>query len=430
MSDRERLTRRDILKKAGQAAAGAGVVAGFPTIIPGRAWGADGTPPSEQIRVGFIGVKNRGMQNLAPLMKHAVAVCDVDKNVLASAKAAVEKANGGTCAAYSDYRKLLDAKDIDAVVVSTPDHWHALITTDACAAGKDVYCEKPLTLVVSEGQAMIKAARQYKRIVQTGSQQRSDDKFRLACELVRSGKLGKIHTVRVGIPGVNYSEPNRPDSDPPAELDYQTWLGPAPYRPYNVNHVHYNFRWFWDYSGGQMTNFGAHHLDIAQWGLGMDESGPISAEGKARFDEMKRYEVAQWSEVTYKYANGVTVICGMAEKGGVTFQGEKGSIWVTRGKIESTPPELLMETLTDSDVHLYASKDHYRNWLECIKSRKLPICDVAIGHRSATVCHLGNISIRTGRKVTWDPKAEKVIGDAEQQKMLGYDYRSPWRLPG
>jgi len=427
MEDPKLVSRRELLRRAGGAAAGAGI-AGFATIIPGRALGADGVPaPSERIRLGFIGVKNRGMQNMAPLMKNAVAVCDVDKTVLASAKAAVEKANG-TCAEYTDYRKLLEAKDIDAVVISTPDHWHAIQTIDACAAGKDVYCEKPLTLTIHEGKAMIKAAREHNRIVQTGSQQRSDDKFRLACELVRSGRLGKITMVRVGIPKVNFSEPLKPDSDPPAELDYNFWLGPAPMRPYNVNHVHYNFRFFWDYSGGQQTNFGAHHLDIAQWGLGMDESGPISAEGTAEFDPQKRFEVPSMYEVTYTYANGVKLLCGMAQRGGVTFEGEKGTIYVTRGKIESTPPEIIMEPLMDSDVHLYASKDHYKNWLECIKSRKLPICDVAIGHRSATVCHLGNIAIRTGRKVQWDPKAEKVVGDEEQARMTRYKYRSPWKL--
>jgi predicted dehydrogenase len=428
MAEKRQVSRRELLKRAGGAAAGAGIAVGVPAIIPARVLGADGIPaPSERIRLGFIGVKNRGMQNLAPLMKYAVAVCDVDKNVLAAAKAAVEKANG-QCAAYTDYRKLLEAKDIDAVVISTPDHWHALQTIDACAAGKDVFCEKPLTLTIHEGQAMIKAARKYKRIVQTGSQQRSDDKFRLACELVRSGRLGKIHLVRVGIPRVNFKEPPRPNTEPPAELDYDMWLGPAPYRPYNQNHVHYNFRFFWDFSGGQQTNFGAHHLDIAQWGLGMDESGPVSAQGTAEYDPEKRFEVPSMYEVEYTYANGVKLLCGMAQRGGVTFEGEKGTIFVTRGKIESTPPEILMEPLLDSDVHLYASKNHYQNWLDCIKSRKLPICDVAIGHRSATVCHLGNIAIRSGRKVQWDPKAEKVIGDKEQAKMTRYEYRSPWKL--
>ncbi len=427
MSDEKRISRRDILRAAG-ATAGA---AAFPAIITGPALGAPGVEPaSERLRIGFIGVLNRGMQNMRPLMKHAVAVCDVDRNVLAAAKAAVDKANGGDCQAYTDYRKLLENKEIDAVVISTPDHWHALQTIHACQAGKDVYCEKPLSLTIREGREMVKAARRHQRIVQTGSQQRSDAKFRRACELVRSGKIGKVHTVRVGIPGVNFKEPARPDSEPPSELDYNFWLGPAPLRPYNKNRVHYNFRFFWDYSGGQMTNWGAHHLDIAQWGLGMDDSGPISAEGTGVFHPQMAYEVPERFQVTYKYANGVTLICGSGPefRAGTTFEGDRGTIFVTRGKLEATPAELLAEQLGENDVHLYESGDHYRNWLDCIKSRKLPICDVEIGHRSATVCHLGTMAIRTGRKIDWDPKAEKIQGDAVLARRVHYDYRGPWKL--
>lgn len=318
---------------------------------------------------------------------------------------------------------------MDAVVVTTPDHWHALITIDACAAGKDVYCEKPLTLTIAEGRAMTNAARKYKRIVQTGSQQRSDDRFRLACELVRSGRIGKVKTVRVGISNVNFKGPSVPDSAPPPELDYQFWLGPAPERPYNTLRVHYNFRFFWDYSGGQMTNWGAHHLDITQWGLGMDDSGPISVEGKARYHKDHWYEVPEWCEATYQYANGVTVICGQGIKGGTTFEGEKGSIFVNRGVLTSNPPEIIKQELKDSDVHLYVSKNHHANWLECIKTRKLPICDVEIGHRSATVCHLGNIAIRAGRKITWDPQKEVIVGDSEAAAFVNRPYRAPWKLP-
>jgi len=416
------MTRRDFLKRTG-AVAGAGLA--FPTIITGPALGAADVPAaSERVRLGFIGVKNRGMQNLRPLMKHAVAVCDVDKVVLAAAKEAVEKANG-SCAAYTDYRKLLESKDIDAVVISTPDHWHALQTIHACQAGKDVFCEKPLSLTIHEGQAMVKAARRYNRIVQTGSQQRSGSEFILGRELIRSGRIGKVHTVRVGIPGVNFKGPAVPNSAPPPELDFDFWLGPAPERPYNEKQVHYNFRFFWDYSGGQMTNWGAHHLDITQWYLGMDESGPVSAVGTAVYNTERLYEVPESFEVTYKYPNGVTLICGRNEKGGATFEGDKGTLFVNRGKLELTPGELLTEAVPKNN----AEGAHYANWLDCIKSRKLPTTDVAIGHRSATVCHLGNLAIRTGRPVTWDPAKEQIIGDTEQAKRLHYAYRSPWKLP-
>jgi predicted dehydrogenase len=430
-----RENRREFLRKSALVATGA-VSSALPTIISPRAFASKASvAPSDRIRLGFIGVGNRGGQNLGTFLGKLdrvdiVALCDVDSNYLNAARQKVDPKTNGKCTAYGDYRKLLERKDIDGVVISTPDHWHALTTIDACRAGKDVYCEKPLTLTIAEGQAMTAAARDHKRVVQTGSQQRSDDRFRLACELVRSGRIGKVHTVRVGIAGVNFGKkkPLEDRSEPPPELDYDFWLGPAPYRPYNPKHVHYNFRFFWDYSGGQMTNWGAHHLDIAQWGLGMDESGPVSVVGTAKYDAQKRFEVPEWCEVTYEYANGTKLICGQSQRGGTTFEGKDGTIFVTRDALEAKPGELATEPLTDSDVHLYESKDHHSNWLDCIRSRKLPICDVAIGHRSATVCHLGNIAIRSQKTVHWDPAKEQMVGDAELQKMTSRSYRAPWSL--
>lgn len=412
------VSRRSFLKTG--AAVGVAAFA-VPCLVPERAFGAN-----EKIITGHIGVANRGMQNLHPLMAHAAAVCDVDRKHAAAAQKAVEKKNG-KCQVFSDFRKLLDQKDIDAVVISTPDHWHALMVMMACQAGKDVYCEKPLTLFITEGRAMVRAARKYKRIVQTGSQQRSDDKFRTACEMVRSGRIGKLTEVKVGIPGCNHPGDPGPDGDPPEWLDYDMWLGPAPYRPYNAKRVHYNFRFWWDYSGGQMTNFGAHHLDIAQWGMGTDNSGPVEIEGKARYHEKKWFEVFAWCDITYKYASGVVVHCGQDYPGGTTFIGTEGQIFVTRGKLndKATGPEPSPE----KQVKLYRSKDHYANWLECIKTRKLPVADVEIGHRSATVCHLGNIAGRLGRNIRWDPAKEQIVGDAEAAKMITRPYRKPWKLP-
>lgn len=384
--------------------------------------------PNDKIRIGMIGVGGQGNGNLRGFLGSVVAVCDVDSVRLGKAKETVEKANG-KCAAYADYRKMLESKDIDAVVISTPDHWHALPSIDACLAGKDVYCEKPLTLTIAEGQAMVKAARKGNRIVQCGSQQRSDDKFRRGCELIRNGALGKIKGVKVGIAGVNFKGPAVADSEAPPELDYEFWLGPAPKKPYNKLHVHYNFRFYWDYSGGQLTNWGAHHLDITQWGLGMDESGPVSISGTAEYHKDKWYEVPQKCEIIYTYSNGVVVTCGQAQKMGATFEGEKGWIHVNRGKLEASDPEILKTVLGDDATKLYVSKSHHGNWLECIRSRKLPICDVAIGHRSATVCHLGNIAIRSGKKVTWDPANETVVGDGETAAMASRPYRAPWKLP-
>ena len=412
----ERSTRRHFFFQAG--AAGVGLMAASAS---GRA------APSERVRIGMIGVGGQGTANLKVFLKDVVAVADVDSSRVAKAKEAVEKANNKPCGAFGDFRRLLDRKDIDAVVVTTPDHWHALPTILACQAGKDVYCEKPLSLTVAEGQAMVAAARKNNRVVQTGSQQRSDDKFRLACELVRSGALGKLKEVKVGLPGVNFKGPAVADTAPPPELDYDFWLGPAPKKPYNPLHVHYNFRFFWDYSGGQMTNWGAHHLDIVQWALGKDDSGPVAVEGTGKYQAEHWYEVPETFDLVYTYADGLPVRCGQKHKGGVTFEGETGSIWVNRGKLESTPGAILKAPKVSE--HLYVSKNHAANWLDCIKTRKAPICDVAIGHHSAIVCHLGNIAVRTGRKISWDPAKEQIVGDSEAAGMLARPYRAPWALP-
>ena len=422
------LTRRDFLRRSTLATTGLVAAVGFPNLLPRPAFGAAGTAG---IRVGIIGTGGQGKSNLNAIVANVTAVCDVDKTHLASAQKLVQDKNKRPVAAYSDFRKMLESNEIDAVLIATPDHWHTLPAIQACQAGKDVYCEKPLTLTVHEGQALLKAARRYNRIVQTGSQQRSwgDSKFRRACEYVRSGRIGDVQTIRVGLPGVNWTkDPLVPDSEPPAELDYDFWLGPAPQRPYNKNRVHYYFRFFWDYSGGQMTNWGAHHLDIAQWGLGMDESGPVQISARTEFDLQKRFEVPAWSEITYTYANGVKVICGQSHRVGTTFEGQDGLIYCDRGKLESTVKGAIEEPLGQGDVHLSESKNHHQNWFDCIQSRKPPICDVAIGHRSATVCHLGNIAVRTGRTLKWDPAKEQILGDSEAAKLLRYDYRAPWQL--
>lgn len=415
------ISRRDLLAGAGAAAVGIGV-SGFPAIVRAESLRAD------RVRIGMIGVGGRGNDNMRAHMKNIVAICDVDATHLAKAKATVEKANPGvTVATYADYRKLLEDKNVDAVLISTPDHWHALTTIDSCMAGKDVYCEKPMTLTIAEGRAMVDAGRRFNRVIQVGSQQRSDPRFKMVCDIVRSGRLGKINTVKVGIPGVNMKGPAVPDSAPPPELDYDMWLGPAPKRPYNVNHVHYNFRFFWDYSGGQMTNWGAHHIDIAQWGLGMDDSGPISAEGTATYTDDKLYEVPKTFEAIYTYANGTKLIVGSAYPSGTTFEGEKGTIFVTRGRATASDPSLLVPVEGPTGpANGDGSRSHAENWLDCIASRKRPVADVEIGHRSVSICHLGNIAIRTQKKLVWDPKAEKITNDKEAAKMVSRPYRSPW----
>ncbi|GAC1468587.1 MAG: Gfo/Idh/MocA family oxidoreductase [Isosphaeraceae bacterium] len=419
MMGNARSSRRNFLS-------GAAATLAIPTILPRSVLGAN-----ERVVTGHIGVGSQGKVNLAAFRKNAVAVCDVDSKRYAGAFRLLQVAGVSNPGAYRDYRSLLDRKDIDAVVVTTPDHWHALPTIHACQAGKDVYCEKPLSLTIAEGRAMVEAARTHGRVAQTGSQQRSEERFRRACELVRSGRLGKVETVLVGIPDVNFVGPSVADSDPPAELDYDFWLGPAPKRAYNAKRVHYNFRFFWDYSGGQMTNFGAHHLDIVHWALDLDHSGPVSSEGTATFHPEKWYEVPQSCRVTHRYARGVRVVIGQGEKSiplGITFVGTSGTLFVDRGTLSSKPEGIVGEPLSGSEVHLPESTNHHQNFLDCVKSRERPIADVEIGHRSATVCHLGNIAIRLGRKIAWDPIAERIEGDEEAAAMLSRPYRAPGSL--
>ena len=337
---------------------------------------------------------------------------------------------------YGDFRELCDRKDVDVVFCVTPDHWHSKIAIDAMRAGKDVYCEKPLTLVIGEGKPMIDAARQHKRVVQTGTMQRSGAEFQLAVDLVRKGIVGKISAVNVTLPSPNWiarAGKPVPNSAPPEGFDYDRWLGPAPLRPYNKNHVHYLFRFFWDYSGGQQTNFGAHHLDIAQWGLGMDESGPVAVEGSAKFNADGWYETPDTTEIRYTYANGVVMTCRQKlntknPDQGTEFIGEKGSLFVYRGGIVTTPKELLKGIEMPKITSSQANFAHVNNFYDCIRSRKSPNADVSIGHRSATVCHLGNIAVRTGRKIQWDPATETIVGDADATKWVMKEYRKPYKL--
>jgi predicted dehydrogenase len=395
-------------------------------------------PPSERVRVGMIGVGNQGgpRNNMKYFLNNIVALCDLDRNYLAEAADFLQKQANQSALMTDDYRRLLDAKDIDAVVVTVPDQWHATMTIEACRAGKDVYCEKPLTLVIGEGRPMIDAARKERRVVQTGTMQRSGAEFKLAVELLQKGIVGKVREVNVTLPGPNWiarAGKPVPDSAPPEGFDYNRWLGPAPFRPYNKNHVHYLFRFYWDYSGGQQTNFGAHHLDIAQWGLGMDDSGPVSAEGSAVFNPDGWYETPDTTDIRYTYANGVVMTCRQklntkSSDQGAEFVGENGSLFVYRGGIVANPPELLKGVELPKIVNSQANISHVTNFLDCVKSRQTPAADISIGHRSATVCHLGNIAVRTKKRIVWDPKTETIVGDKEASKWLMKEYRSPWRL--
>lgn len=398
--------RRSFLQTS---AAVAGALA-VPYFVPKRAFGAN-----DRITTGHIGLGGQGRGNLGNYYSNVVALCDVEQKHLDQAAKACDS-KGAKVDLYGDFRELLDRKDIDAVVISTPDHWHVPIAIAACQAGKDVYCEKPLTLTIAEGRDLVNAVRENDRILQTGSQQRSASNFRRACELVRNGYIGKVHTVLVGINGANDPGKLPEDSEAPSSLNYNLWQGPAPLRPYNAKRVHYNFRFWRDYAGGQQTNWGAHHLDIAHWGLGMDDSGPLSVVCKS-FEMSPYHQVTEKCRVEFEYPGGVKLIVGQGEKdvpGGTTFIGEKGTIFVNRGKLTADPAEILKTELKSDDVRLYDSGHHHRNFLECVKTRELPICDVEIGHRSATACHLTNLACDAGVgvKLEWNSKTEKFADEA------------------
>ena len=354
-----------------------------------------------------------------------IAVCDVDAQHRDEAAARF----GPDTKKYSDFRELLRNKEIDAVVIGTPDHWHAVIASAAMRAGKDVYCEKPLTLTIDQGKRLVKVWKDTKRIFQTGSQQRSDVRFRLACELVRNGRLGKIKHVITHLPTAPSGGPFEP-RPVPAGFDWDMWLGPAPFNEYMPERTHGVFRWWLDYSGGMMTDWGAHHNDIMQWGLGMDRSGPIGVEA---IGERKAghncYDIFQQFDVTYYYPDGITALCTNKGENGVEFHGEDGWIFVSRSTIRTSDPKLLEDPLPDNATRLYKSDDHHLNFVECVRDgTKQPICDAEIGHRSVSVCHMGNICLRLeGRKLEWDPVKEQ-FKDYLANDYLARPMRNGWKV--
>jgi predicted dehydrogenase len=384
--------------------------------------------------VGCGGMGRGDLKN-ASRFGRVVALCDVDeKQLLAAAKDHPEAAT------LKDFRKVMERKDVDVVICATVDHWHALVSMAAMRAGKDVYCEKPLTLTVDEGKRLLAVQQKTGRILQTGSQQRSDRNFRMACELVRNGRIGKVREVDVWLPSGRREGPFE-QAEVPAAFNWDLWTGPTPKVEYVPERTHVTFRYWWDYSGGTMTDWGAHHNDIALWGLGRERGGPVKVSGKSLKEMIPGgFTAASEYAVEYAYADGVTHRCRSTpanawngavldpkgQQHGVKFSGADGWVWVTRGKIEASDPELLRQPLPANAVRLYASNDHMGNFFDCVKSRNAPICEVEIGHRSATVCHIGVIAMRLGRELKWDPKEERFVGDAEANQWLAREPRKPW----
>jgi predicted dehydrogenase len=382
---------------------------------------------NDRIGLGLIGVGDLGYgHHLSKVLSmdvfDVVAVADPDQ---AHVERAVQRA-GGRTKGYRDYRHLLDHRDVDAVLIATPDHWHALNAVHACEAGKDVYCEKPLSLTIADGRAIADAAARHRRVFQTGTQQRSSSQFRRACELVRNGALGRLIDVDVCL-GTGPTSGFVADRAPPAGLDWELWLGPAPRRPYNEKRCHYNFRWFYEYSGGKLTDWGAHHLDIVQWALGTEHAGPLAVEATGVHPADNFYETAVEFDVRYTYPGGVTVAAHGAGENGVTFRGTEGTLFVSRSTIRTEPQEIL-DRRTALPIALPESRDHHRNWVDCLRSRAEPISGAEASHRSATVCHLGNIAMQLGRKLAWDAAREEFTGDDAANRLRERPLRGAWRL--
>jgi predicted dehydrogenase len=352
------------------------------------------------------------------------AVCDVDMDRMATAKNRI-----GTCDAYQDFRRILDRQDIDAVLIATPDHWHAAVTVMACQAGKDVYCEKPLCRTIDEGRKMVEAARRYDRVVQMGTQYRSIARSRQACEWVRNGRLGKVHTVRLSHPP-NPTYPCEQGREVPPKLDWDLWLGPAPWAAYHPKRCHFSFRYFMDYGSGALADNGVHMFSVVSWALGTDQTGPVTVEATGRQEPNNLYDVPVEMRVRFEFADPPCEVVweqSGGDKLNVEFVGSEATLsgfWkfkVTAGEADLSP------TLPE-EIHLERSDNHSGNWLECNAARRRPVMDVEIGHRVTSWPHLGNIAYRLGRKLRWDPATERFPDDDQANRLLQAAYRQPWRL--
>ncbi len=436
MSPRQPSRRGFLVKSAGGLAAGLAAPYVFTADAEAR---AKPKSKNDRPRIGSIGMRYQGTVIALEAQQHGdiVGIADVDRHVREQARAGF----GSTPKIYEDYRRLLDRKDIDVVTIGTPDHWHTKILIDACRAGKDVYCEKPLTLTIDEGKLLRKVVKETGRVVQVGSWQRSDHRFRLAVEMVRGGRIGELQRVEVVL-GKNKTGGPFPERPVPGHLNWDLWQGQTPAVPYLEPRCHYTFRWWYEYSGGQMTDWGAHHLDIAQWGIG---SLPVEIEGEANYPSVPNgYNVAVDFSARYKYTNGVEMTVADHGRNGVLFHGSEGRIFVNRGTVDGKPVDDLADapfpreqfTLYDFDNldrpervgKLDAIVNHMGNFFDCIRARRTPVSDVESQHRSVSTCHLGNIAMRLGRKLTWDPDKEQFVGDDEADTHLRREQRAPYQI--
>ncbi len=458
MTKSEGMNRRRFLRGATGVAAGAAL--GFPAIVPSSVLGQYGTVvPSERVVMGFIGVGQQGTANLEVFLSEpdvqVVGVCDAEErsNLYYDGEShGVEPAyqkvsdyyaanqrvfGGGGCEIYDDFRRMLTRDDIDAVAICTPDHWHAVMAVYALRSGKDVYCEKPLAHTVLGGREVVEAARQYGQILQTGSLARSNDDVRFACELVLNGRIGKLQTIRAGIPTDQpYHETARamagpqPVMTPPSSLDYEMWLGPAAYAPYTENRCHFWWRFISDYGGGEVAFGGSDVLDIAQLGNGTDETGPkrITARGSRLPDGL--FDAFMDYDFEAEYDNGVRLIGSNRGSRGVRFEGGDGWIFVSADGdgLQAEPAAVLKEEIGPNEIRLGRSEGHHRDFLNSIKSGVEPMAPAEVGHRTASLCHLVNIALATGSPLEWNSRMERISNDYDADRMLSRHFRSPWHI--
>jgi len=431
--NKKQISRRQFIKRSAVTAAG---MAGFPYFVRSSALGqASNVKPSNRITLGCIGMGGQGTGNMRGFLGkkevQVVAVCDVDKQHRERAKKFVDEKYGNSdCKMYIDFREVIERKDIDALSLALPDQWHSIPVIMGARAGKDFYAEKPLARTIHEGRAMCDAVHRYGRIWQTGSWQRSVGHFRRACELVRNGRIGKVDKVEVGLP-TGGGGGNNPVQPVPEGVDWDFWLGPAPWVPYR-GVMHWNWRWIMDYSGGQLTDWAGHHVDIAHWGLGLDRTGPVEIEGKGVYPKDGMYDAPTEYKFTCKYANGLTMIVAndrQQPKGmGAMWYGEKGWIHVNRGGLHAEPESVLKEVIGPEEIKLYESRDHTQNFLDCVKSRKETITPIEIAHRSISVGLLGEIAMLTEEKLKWDPEKEIFLNSDKANRLLSRPMRAPWHL--
>jgi len=428
-------SRRHFLKQA----AVCGATAAAPRILPSSVFGASTKPaPSNRVTIGMIGVGGHGVaMNMRSFLANAdaqiVTVCDVDNNNCKKAQEIVNQRYGNTdCAAYGDFREVIARKDIDAICISTPDHWHVPISLMAIRAGKDVICEKP-TLTIEEGKVLTDTVRRHGVIFQTSTEDRSLPVYHRMAELVRNGRIGKLQTIHVGLPsggGRNIPfEQQQPEPVPPT-LDYEMWLGPAPWAPYCAARCHWNFRWIYDYSGGILTDWGMHLVDTAQWGNNTERSGPVTVEGKGEFPASGIYNTATECHLEYTYASGVKMFI---ETGGVGLRFEGTDGWVSNkgwiGPLEASSPRILTSIIGPEETHLYTCLGgEHRNFLDCVKTRRDTYFPAEIGHRCASVQHIGNAAMLLGRKLRWNPAKEEFVNDESANRMRSRAMRAPWTL--